>query len=107
MNTDRVTGRLHRLCIFIVAAAGAEFVIATTGVQIGNLPPSTDFASYYLAGAQTRDHLSPYDRDAIAARGHALGFAPIAAAAPAARIPAPPAPSWNSAASTPGAASAT
>ena len=75
MNTDRVTGRLHRLCIFIVAAAGAEFVIATTGVQIGNLPPSTDFASYYLAGAQTRDHLSPYDRDAIAARGHALGFA--------------------------------
>jgi len=66
---------VRRLCIGIVVAAGAEFLIATTGVQIGNLPPSTDFASYYLAGAQARDHASPYDREAIAARGHALGFA--------------------------------
>jgi len=63
------------LCIGIAAAAVAEFLIATTGVQIRRLPPSTDFASYYLAGAQARDRLSPYDRDAIAARGHVLGFA--------------------------------
>lgn len=63
------------ICIGIAAAAVAEFLIATTGVQIRRLPPSTDFASYYLAGAQARAGLSPYDRDAIAARGHALGFA--------------------------------
>jgi len=66
---------IRRLCIGVGVAAVAEFLIATTGVQIGRLPPSTDFASYYLAGAQARDRLSPYDRDAIAARGHALGFA--------------------------------
>jgi hypothetical protein len=70
----RRTRRLRALCIFIVAASCAEFVIATTGVQIHRLPQSTDFASYYLAGAQARDGLSPYDRQAIAARGHALGF---------------------------------
>jgi hypothetical protein len=65
---------LRRLCLFIVFVASAEFVIATTGVQIRNLPRSTDFASYYLAGAQARDGLSPYDRRAISARGHELGF---------------------------------
>ena len=73
-ETARATRWLRRLCTFVVVAAVAEFVIATTGVQIGRLPPSTDFASYYLAGAQARDGLSPYDRAAISARGHALGF---------------------------------
>lgn len=63
------------LCIGIACVAVAEFLIATTGVQIRRLPPSTDFASYYLAGAQALDRSSPYDRAAIAARGHALGFA--------------------------------
>ena len=65
---------LRRLCLGIVLLAGAEFLIATTGVQIRRPPASTDFASYYLAGAQARAGLSPYDRAAIAARGHALGF---------------------------------
>jgi hypothetical protein len=63
------------LCAGIAVVAVLEFLIATIGVQLGNLPPSTDFASYYLAGAEARDQASPYDRGAIAARGHALGFA--------------------------------
>jgi hypothetical protein len=71
---DGPTRRLRQLCIFVVVAACAEFVIATTGMQIQRLPPSTDFASYYLAGAQANDGLSPYDRAGIAARGHTLGF---------------------------------
>jgi Glycosyltransferase family 87 len=70
----RLTRWLRILCIFVIAASCAEFVIATTGVQIHHLPKSTDFASYYLAGAQARDGLSPYDREAIAARGRGLGF---------------------------------
>lgn len=70
-NSDRL---VRRICIGIMLVTTAEFVIATTGVQINNLPPSTDFATYYLAAAQTRDHRSPYDRGAIAARGRALGF---------------------------------
>lgn len=65
---------LRRLCLFVVVVAAVEFLVATIGVQIRRLPPSTDFASFYLAGAQTRDGLSPYDRAAIAARGHRLGF---------------------------------
>lgn len=65
---------LRRLCLFVVGIATAEFLVATIGVQIQRLPPSTDFASFYLAGAQTQDGLSPYDRDAIVSRGHALGF---------------------------------
>ena len=74
-GSDPATRWLRRLCSFVVVVAIAEFVIATTGVQIRRLPPSTDFATYYLAGAQARDGLSPYDRSAIAKRGHALGFA--------------------------------
>jgi hypothetical protein len=73
-HSDPATRWLRRLCLFVIVVATAEFVIATTGVQIHRLPSSTDFASYYLAGAQARDSLSPYDRSAIAARGHALGF---------------------------------
>ena len=65
---------LRRLAIGIVIVAVAEFLIATPGMQIRRLPASTDFATYYLAGAQARAGLSPYDRTAIAARGHALGF---------------------------------
>jgi hypothetical protein len=56
---DRTTRRLRRLCLFVIVVSCAEFLIATIGVQIGHLPPSTDFASYYLAGAQARDGLSP------------------------------------------------
>ena len=70
-NPERL---VRRICIGIMLVTTAEFVIATTGVQINRLPPSTDFATYYLAAAQSRDHLSPYDRGAIAARGRALGF---------------------------------
>jgi hypothetical protein len=66
---------VRRLCAAIVALAVAEFLIATVVVQWRHLPPSTDFATYYLAGAQARDGQSPYDRDALAARGRALGFA--------------------------------
>ena len=63
------------LCIGVAGLAVLEFVIATTGDQLHHLPASTDFATYYLAGAQAHDGLSPYDRDAIVARGHAIGFA--------------------------------
>jgi alpha-1,2-mannosyltransferase len=73
-GADRPTRRLRRLCIAVVGLSVAEFLIATTGVQIRRLPISTDFATYYLAGAQARDGLSPYDQHAIAARGRALGF---------------------------------
>jgi len=66
---------VRALCIGVVALALLEFVIATTGVQILKLPPATDFASYYLAGALAREARSPYDAVALAARGHALGLA--------------------------------
>ena len=65
---------IRRLCGAVMVASVAEFVIATPGVQIHRLPHSTDFATYYLAGAQTRDHESPYERAALAARGRTLGF---------------------------------
>src|SRR5262245_66275353 len=65
---------VRRLCVAIMLTAAAEFVIATTGVQIRHLPHSTDFATYYLAGAQAREHRSPYDCEAIARRGRDLGF---------------------------------
>lgn len=68
-------GRWVRLlCAAIIIASTAEFLVATTAVQIHRLPRSTDFATYYLAGAQARDHRNPYDRAALAARGRALGF---------------------------------
>jgi hypothetical protein len=70
----RRAGLLRRICIGIMLLATLEFVVATTGVQILNLPRSTDFATYYLAGAQARDGLSPYDTAAIAERGYAMGF---------------------------------
>jgi hypothetical protein len=65
---------VRRLCAAVVALAAAEFLIATVVVQWRHLPPSTDFATYYLAGAQARDGQSPYDRAALATRGRALGF---------------------------------
>ena len=71
----RSSARVVRgICIGIAALAAVEFVVATTGDQLRQLPPSTDFATYYLAGAQARAGESPYDRAAIAAGGHALGF---------------------------------
>jgi hypothetical protein len=63
------------ICIGVAGIAVLEFVIATTGDQLHHLPASTDFATYYLAGAQAHAGFSPYDRDAIVARGHAIGFA--------------------------------
>ena len=65
---------LRRLSVGIAVAASAEFVIATTGVQIVQLPHSTDFATYYFAGQLAREGRSPYDRAEIATRGRALGF---------------------------------
>ena len=55
--------------------SAVEFVVATTGVQIQQLPARTDFASYYLAAKLARAHRSPYDPAVLAASGHALGFA--------------------------------
>jgi hypothetical protein len=65
---------LRALCIGVVAVAGLEFVIATTAMTLRRPPDSTDFATYYMAAAQARDGLSPYDAAAIAARGRVLGF---------------------------------
>ena len=66
--------RIRRLSLGIVTAACAEFVIATTGVQIRQLPHSTDFASYWFAGQLTHEGRSPYDQAEIVRRGRALGF---------------------------------
>ncbi len=74
MSADR-TRLVRAVCIGIVVVAACEFLIATTAMTLRKLPDSTDFASYYLAGAQARDGLSPYDAEALARRGHALGFA--------------------------------
>jgi hypothetical protein len=52
------------LCVGIIALSVIEFLVATCGVQIRELPPTTDFASYYLAGALTAESKSPYDRTA-------------------------------------------
>ncbi len=74
-SATRRDALVRRLCLGIVALATLEFLVATTGYQILRLPPSTDFATYYLAGVQARDKLSPYDTAALARKGHALGFA--------------------------------
>ncbi len=65
---------LRPLCVCIIGLAVVEFLVATTGYQIVRLPPSTDFATYYLAGVQAREGLSPYDEAALTRRGHDLGF---------------------------------
>lgn len=65
---------LRGLCIGVVAIAVLEFVIATTAMTLRRQPRSTDFATYYLAAAQSREGLSPYDQPAIVVRGQALGF---------------------------------
>ena len=80
MSVDRPTITTRRarvvrqLCIGVIALAGLEFAVATTAMTFRQLPASTDFATYYLAGLQARDGLSPYDAAALAARGHDLGF---------------------------------
>lgn len=74
-STARPLRRLRQVCILIVGLSLFEFLVATVGYQILRLPPSTDFATYYIAGELTRAQQSPYDPAAIAARGHALGFA--------------------------------
>lgn len=66
---------MRRLAIGIVLAASAEFVIATTGVQIHHMPPRTDFATYYVAGQMAHDGVSPYDEPALAARWRDQGHA--------------------------------
>jgi hypothetical protein len=65
---------IRRLSLGIVCAACAEFIIATTGVQIRELPHSTDFASYWFAGQLAHEGRSPYDQAEIVRRGRALGF---------------------------------
>ena len=65
---------LRVLCIAIVGLAVIEFLVATIGYQIVRMPASTDLATYYLAGEQAREGLSPYDEAALARRGRDLGF---------------------------------
>ena len=69
---------VKRLCGGIIGLCVVEFLIATPGVQIRQLPRSTDFASYYLAGALAEQSVSPYDRDATLAVAEArhIGFEP-------------------------------
>lgn len=67
-------GWLRHLCAAVVVLASVEFVVATIGVQVENLPPRTDFASYYLAADLARAHCSPYDPAVLAAAGRAIGF---------------------------------
>lgn len=62
------------LCIAIIGLAVIEFLVATIGYQIVRMPASTDLATYYLAGEQAREGLSPYDEAALARRGRDLGF---------------------------------
>ena len=66
------------LCWGIIALCIVEFLIATPGVQIRELPRSTDFASYYLAGVLAEQGLSPYDRAATLrlAEERRIGFEP-------------------------------
>src|SRR5512141_2482185 len=65
---------LRALCALVIVLASAEFLIATIGVQIQQLPARTDFGSYYLAGVLAREHVSPYDAAQLAARGRAIGL---------------------------------
>ncbi|HZM15483.1 MAG TPA: glycosyltransferase family 87 protein [Candidatus Krumholzibacteria bacterium] len=66
--------RLRFVCTFIVSLSILEFLIATTSYQILRLPPSTDFATYYISGVLARRELSPYNQPLMVAQGHALGF---------------------------------
>ena len=72
--SNRRQRALRLVCGCIVALSVVEFLVATVGYQILRLPPSTDFATYYIAGEMARAHESPYDAAALAARGYAHGF---------------------------------
>lgn len=79
MNTAHRDTWTRRVCGGIIAVCIVEFLVATIGVQIRHLPRSTDFASYYVAGALASQGVSPYDRSAqleLAADRH-LGFEPF------------------------------
>lgn len=69
---------IKRLCFGIIGLCVIEFLVATPGVQIRQLPRSTDFASYYLAGALAEEGISPYDRGAMLSLAEArhIGFEP-------------------------------
>ena len=73
--SERRVRWVRGVCAGVVAVAALEFVVATTAMTLRRLPDSTDFATYYLAGTQAREGLSPYDAAALVERGHALGFA--------------------------------
>lgn len=66
---------LRAVCTMIVVLAAVEYVVATVGVQVRTVPVRSDFASYWLAGDLARLRRSPYPAEALAARGHQLGFA--------------------------------
>jgi hypothetical protein len=76
MSANRRDTWTRGLCLGVILLSVVEFLVATIGVQIRNLPRSTDFASYYLAGVSARQGISPYDHDAQQQLGrqHQLGF---------------------------------